>query len=85
MTARTVVATLLVILALLAIAVGVIYMIEPIHSLPSFFPGHSKGSHYTGKHTKRGLIALAIGVVCLVVGVVVGIAGRREKASSYRY
>ncbi len=62
-------------------------MIEPIHSLPSFFPGHAKGvgSHYSGKHTKRGLIALAIGVVCLVVAVVVALAGRRERASSYRY
>lgn len=86
MTGRNVIAIILVIIALLAIAAGVIYLIEPIHSLPSFFPGHTKGTggHFDDKHTKRGLAALAVGIVIFVVGFGLGISGRRERAS-YRY
>jgi uncharacterized membrane protein HdeD (DUF308 family) len=87
MTGRTVIATLLVIIAVVAIVVGVVYLIEPAHSLPSFFPGHVKNiaGRGNGKHSKRGLIAIAVGVVCLVVAVAAAATGRRERASSYRY
>ncbi len=87
MTGRNVIAVILIVIAVLAIAAGVVYLIEPIHSLPSFFPGHTKGTggHLDEKHTKRGLAALAFGVVCLVVGIVLTLSGRRERAASYRY
>lgn len=31
----------LVVLGILAVVVGIVYLVEPIHSLPSFFPGHA--------------------------------------------
>jgi Na+/H+ antiporter NhaD/arsenite permease-like protein len=51
-----------VILGILLIVVAVIYFVEPQHSLPSFFPGHSsatdpEASHH---HTKHGIAALVV-------------------------
>jgi hypothetical protein len=61
----------LVVLGILALVVGVIYLVEPIHSLPSFFPGHA--AHGRGHHHIRGYIAIAVGVVLLILA---GIGGR---------
>ena len=49
----------LVVVGILAVVVGVIYLVEPIHSLPSFFPGHASGGQ--GHHHIRGYIAIAVG------------------------
>ena len=51
----------LVVLGILAVVVGVIYLVEPIHSLPSFFPGHA--SHGRGHHHIRGYVAIVVGIV----------------------
>jgi uncharacterized membrane protein HdeD (DUF308 family) len=57
---------LLVVLGVLAVAAGVIYLVEPIHSLPSFFPGHAlRGLSH---HHIRGYIAIAVGVILLILG-----------------
>ena len=57
---------LLVVLGILAVAAGVIYLVEPIHSLPSFFPGHAlRGLSH---HHIRGYIAIAVGVILLILG-----------------
>ena len=69
------VAVVLVILGILAIVVGVIYLIEPIHSLPSFFPGHA--AHGTGHHHIRGYIAIAAGIVLIILAAVAGRSRRR--------
>jgi hypothetical protein len=61
----------LVVLGILAVAAGIIYLVEPIHSLPSFFPGHA--AHKLGHHHIRGYIAIAVGVILLILA---GIAGR---------
>jgi hypothetical protein len=60
---------LLVVLGVLAVAAGVIYLVEPIHSLPSFFPGHAlRGLSH---HHIRGYIAIAVGVILLILGGIV--------------
>jgi uncharacterized membrane protein HdeD (DUF308 family) len=66
---------LLVVLGILAVVVGIIYLVEPIHSLPSFFPGHS--AHQHGYHRIRGYIAIAVGVILLILAAVAGRSRRR--------
>jgi NADH:ubiquinone oxidoreductase subunit 5 (subunit L)/multisubunit Na+/H+ antiporter MnhA subunit len=65
----------LVVLGILAVVVGVIYLVEPIHSLPSFFPGYA--AHKQGHHHIRGFIAIAVGVVLLILAAVAGRSRRR--------
>jgi len=55
----------LVVLGILAVVVGIIYLVEPIHSLPSFFPGHAP--HGRGHHHIRGYIAIAVGIILLII------------------
>lgn len=66
---------LLVVIGIIAVVVGVIYLIEPIHSLPSFFPGHA--AHGQGHHHIRGYIAIAVGIILLIVAAVAGRSRRR--------
>ncbi len=72
---RTTIAVLLGIIAILAIAAGVVYAVVPAHSLPTFVPGYAK----VGKHTHRGLAGIAVGVILLVIAIVVGRSGRRRR------
>jgi NADH:ubiquinone oxidoreductase subunit 5 (subunit L)/multisubunit Na+/H+ antiporter MnhA subunit len=64
----------LVVLGILAVVVGIVYLVEPIHSLPAFFPGHA--AHGAGHHHIRGYIAIAVGIVLLILA---GIAGRSRR------
>lgn len=67
----------LVVLGILALAVGIVYLVEPIRSLPSFFPGyvlHGRGSHHI-----RGYIAVAVGVVLLILAAIPG----RSRSRAY--
>jgi NADH:ubiquinone oxidoreductase subunit 5 (subunit L)/multisubunit Na+/H+ antiporter MnhA subunit len=67
----------LVVLGILAVIVGIIYLVEPIHSLPSFFPGHAPRGQ--GHHHIRGYIAIAVGIIDLIiVGITAGL--RRARA-----
>jgi len=61
------------VLGILAVIVGIIYLVEPIHSLPSFFPGHA--AHGNTHHHIRGYIAIAVGVILLIIAV----AGRSRR------
>ena len=67
----------LVILGILAIIAGAIYLAEPLKSLPSFFPDHSK--HSTDHGTKHGIAAVVAGVVLIGIALVVGITARRNR------
>jgi Na+/H+ antiporter NhaD/arsenite permease-like protein len=55
-----------VVLGVVLIVVAVIYFVQPEHSLPSFFPGHSsatsaEASHH---HTKHGIAAIVVALAC---------------------
>jgi len=65
----------LVVLGILAVVVGVIYLVEPIHSLPSFFPGHAP--HGQGHHHIRGYIAIVVGIILLIIAAMSGRSRRR--------
>ncbi len=65
----------LVVLGILAVVVGVIYLVEPIHSLPSFFPGHASGGQ--GHHHIRGYVAIAVGAILVLIAAFAGSSRRR--------
>lgn len=49
----------------LLLVVAVVYFVEPASALPGFLPGHAAG--VDKPHTKHGVLALALAVVCFVV------------------
>ena len=53
------------IVGVLLLIVAVIYFLEPASALPGFLPGHEAG--VDKPHTKHGVLALALAVVCFVV------------------
>ncbi len=65
----------LVVLGILAVVVGVIYLVEPVHSLPSFFPGYASHGHI--HHHNRGYVAIAVGAVLLIIAAIPRRSGRR--------
>ena len=67
---------ILVVLGILAVIAGIIYLVEPIHSLPSFFPGHA--AHQPGHHHIRGYAAIAVGIILLVIAAAAGRSRRRS-------
>ena len=66
----------LAVLGILAVIVGILYLVEPVHSLPSFFPGYA--AHSQIHHHTRGYIAIAVGVILLIVAAVAGRSRRRD-------
>lgn len=59
-------AVVAVVVGILLVAVAVIYFVEPQHSLPSFFPGHSSASDPEANHhhAKHGIAALIVAIAC---------------------
>jgi Na+/H+ antiporter NhaD/arsenite permease-like protein len=55
-----------VIVGVVLIVVAVIYFIEPEHSLPSFFPGHTSATSAEANHhhTKHGIAAVVVALAC---------------------
>lgn len=74
MAGRRALAFIVVVVGVLALAVGVIYLTVPAGSLPSFFPGHLAG--VTNKHTNRGGAAIIVGVVMVVIAMFLGRGSR---------
>lgn len=55
-----------IVLGVVLIVVAIVYFVEPQHSLPSFFPGHSSASdpEASHHHTKHGIAALVVALAC---------------------
>ena len=64
-------------LGILAVVAGIIYLVEPVHSLPSFFPGSAP--HGQGHHHIRGYVAIAVGIILLIIAVIAGRSRRRAQ------
>jgi len=73
---RVLASVILIIIGALIVVVGVLYLTQPAHSLPSFIPGHL--AHATGKHPKRGIAALVVGGLVFVGGIVLAVTGNRR-------
>jgi hypothetical protein len=69
----------LAIIGVLAAIVAIEYFVVPIHSLPSFIPGHRPTA---GHYRKRGAAAALIAVVAFVAAGLLAARFRREDASS---
>ena len=57
------VTALLAVVAVVLVIVAVVHFVEPAGSLPSFLPGHQKGS--THHHAKHGVAALLVAIAAL--------------------
>ena len=69
---------ILVIIGVLAIVAGIMYLTEPARSLPSVLGTITHPASRAAAHrTTRGLVALAVGVVCLVAA---GLASRVSRS-----
>lgn len=66
-------------LALVLLAVAVVYWVEPARSLPSFFPGQEAGSSH--HHVKHGIAAFVVALASLVYAwFSTGPSGRRPQS-----
>ncbi len=79
---RTFLGVIILLVALLAIAAGVMYFTMSAHNLPSFMPGHVASATATGHRTKRGWAGVGAGVILLIISIAVLATGRRRR---YRY
>lgn len=70
------VAAVLAVIGLALIAVGIIYFTVRAGQLPTFFPGRAAGHTY--HHTKRGIAALGLGVLVLIVA---GLSAARKSSA----
>ncbi len=54
------------ILGVVMIVIAIVYFVQPQHSLPSFFPGHSSATDPEANHhhTKHGIAALVVALAC---------------------
>jgi hypothetical protein len=80
---RTFLAVVILIVALLALAAGVMYLTMSAHALPSFLPGHATSAKAIGKHTKRGYAGVAVGAVLLIISIAMLATGRRRRYQYY--
>lgn len=62
----------LIVVGLLALAVGIIYLAVPVSKLPTWLPGHIAGKSY--HHVRRAMAAIVVAALC---GVGAWLAGRR--------
>jgi len=67
----------LIVLGILAVVVGVIYLKEPVRSLPAFFPGYAAQARTY--HHIRGYAAIAVGIVLLIIAAML----RRSRRRAY--
>ncbi|MDA8038345.1 MAG: hypothetical protein M0Z69_13030 [Actinomycetota bacterium] len=81
---RSFIAGILFVVAVIALAAGVMYLVVPAHSIPSFIPGHiARGALVDAKHTKRGWAGIGVGAVLLVLAILLVSTGRRPRYRRY--
>jgi hypothetical protein len=76
---RALIAAVVIVVGLLALAVGVIYLTVEAKSLPSIL---GKLHGFVGHRTKRGVAALVVGVALLIAGG--GLIARPARSSADR-
>lgn len=76
---RAALAGLCLFLGIIAIAAGVLYLVEPAHALPTFFPGFK--AHATGKLPRHGIASIAAGAVLAIVGIGILLTSPRRPRS----
>lgn len=74
---RVLVGVVLIVIGVLGVVAGVLYLTQPSHSLPTFFPGQV--AHANGKLLKHGIAALVAGGVVAIVGLFVALSGGRRR------
>ena len=62
---RNLIVAAAVVIGIALIVVAAVYWAEPAKSLPSFFPGHEKGSNH--HHVKHGIAAFLVGLAFLAL------------------
>lgn len=55
----------LVVVGLVALAVGVFYLATPVNKIPTWLPGRVTGKSY--HHARRATVAIVVAVLCAVV------------------
>jgi hypothetical protein len=65
----------LIVVGILAIALGVLYLTQTAGHLPTFVPGYIANAK--GRHTTRGVFGIALGIVFVVIGGLTYARGRR--------
>ncbi|MGA2208629.1 MAG: hypothetical protein ABSH30_03240 [Acidimicrobiales bacterium] len=73
---RRIFAIIIGIIALLALAAGIVYLTVASSSLPAWFPGHARHHVSRATHSHRGIAGVAVGVVLLVVSIGLYISSR---------
>lgn len=68
---RGLLTVILIIVGVAAIVAGVLYLTQPAHSLPTFFPGYA--AHLAGKRPHRGYAGIALGAVLIIIALFVGV------------
>jgi uncharacterized membrane protein YidH (DUF202 family) len=76
---KWVLVVLLVIIGILAAFVAIEYFVVPIHSLPSYIPGHRP---VRGHYHKRGAIAALVALIAFVAAALLAVRFRREDQST---
>ena len=86
--AKTIITIVLVVIAVLAIVAGIIYFIEPAHSLPSILGKitHPPASlaRANAKRALRGTGAIVVGAICLVAAFFVNRSNKGGAADGSR-
>lgn len=77
---KTIAVVVLAIIGVLAIVVGIIYLVEPAKSLPSILGTITHPASRASAHRSlRGTTAVIVGVICLVAAWLVSRLGRSAR------
>jgi uncharacterized membrane protein YidH (DUF202 family) len=67
----------LAVIGIIAAFVAIEYLVVPIHSLPTFLPGHK---NVNGHYHKRGAIAAVVAIIAFVAAILLAVRITRQGA-----